>query len=58
LRSNKSQCTSWLAPGNAKASWIDPKTGDSTSIGGGREFSTPEGVEDALLVVESAGDGE
>ena len=46
---------------NAKAIWIDPKTGDSTSIGtvpttGVREFSTPEGWEDALLIVESPGD--
>ncbi|HVC95804.1 MAG TPA: DUF4038 domain-containing protein [Pirellulales bacterium] len=48
-------------PGKANAFWIDPRTGDSTSMGtipirGVREFSTPEGWEDALLVLESVGD--
>jgi hypothetical protein len=42
----------------ADASWIDPRTGRSTAIGtlpntGAREFSTPEGWEDALLVLEA-----
>jgi len=47
-----------LAAGTqAKASWIDPKTGDAASAGsfpasGVQAFSTPEGWEDALLVVE------
>ena len=41
----------------AKASWIDPRTGDATAAGsfpnsGVQAFSTPEGWEDALLVVE------
>ncbi len=41
----------------AHASWIDPRTGRSTAIGtvptsGAREFSTPVGWEDALLVLE------
>lgn len=44
---------------NAKAFWIDPRTGDSASLGsfpvqGRREFDTPAGWEDALLIVEPA----
>jgi hypothetical protein len=43
----------------AKASWIDPRTGDSTSAGkfpnkGVQAFTTPEGWEDALLILESS----
>lgn len=43
--------------GTVKARWIDPKTGEPTIIGnfpnsGVRPFSTPEGWEDALLVLE------
>ena len=43
----------------AKASWIDPRTGDSAPAGsfpasGAQAFSTPEGWEDALLVLEPA----
>jgi hypothetical protein len=41
----------------AGASWIDPRTGDATAAGsfaasGVQVFSTPDGWEDALLVVE------
>jgi len=44
----------------AAALWLDPKTGRSVKIGtlpntGVREFSTPEGWEDALLILESPG---
>jgi hypothetical protein len=47
-----------LTTGNqAKAVWIDPRTGAATPAGsfparGSRPFSTPEGAEDALLVLE------
>jgi hypothetical protein len=39
------------------ASWIDPRTGESQTIGrransGTASFSTPESWEDALLVLE------
>jgi hypothetical protein len=42
-----------------KATWIDPRTGEASSIGtmdkrGTREFTTPAGWEDALLVLERA----
>ena len=41
----------------ADAFWIDPRTGDEVLIGtfantGVRSFTTPEGWEDALLVIE------
>ena len=44
----------------ASASWIDPRTGKSVSIGevpnsGVQQFTTPEGWEDALLILESPG---
>jgi Protein of unknown function (DUF4038)/Putative collagen-binding domain of a collagenase len=44
-----------------EALWIDPRTGRSTVVGtfpntGVREFSTPEGWDDALLVLEPPGD--
>ena len=44
----------------AKAFWIDPRNGSAVSIGsfsraGVKEFSTPDGWEDALLVLEGAG---
>ncbi len=47
------------SPDKAKASWIDPRTGGPVSIGsvsrsGAAAFSTPEGWEDALLVIEPA----
>jgi hypothetical protein len=47
------------AAGQAKASWIDPRTGESVSAGsfpnsGVQAFSTPEGWEDALLILEPA----
>jgi hypothetical protein len=43
-----------------KASWSDPQTGESVAIGrfanrGVESFSTPNGWEDALLVLEAAG---
>ncbi|HUS72033.1 MAG TPA: glycoside hydrolase family 140 protein, partial [Sedimentisphaerales bacterium] len=42
------------------AFWIDPKTGNSVSIGrfpnaGVQSFSTPDGWEDAILILEPAG---
>jgi len=49
-----------FAAGNqAKAFWVDPRTGDSAPAGsfpasGVQAFSTPEGWEDALLVLEPA----
>jgi hypothetical protein len=48
-----------LAGAKANARWIDPKTGNSTAAGsfgntGTQSFSTPEGWEDALLIIESA----
>lgn len=50
-----------LAPGDAmKAVWIDPRTGQSAPAGrlpnsGVEPFSTPEGWEDALLILEAPG---
>jgi hypothetical protein len=50
-----------LAAGQANACWIDPRTGDATAAGsfsnmGISSFSTPEGWEDAILILEpSAG---
>jgi Putative collagen-binding domain of a collagenase/Protein of unknown function (DUF4038) len=46
------------AGSQSSASWIDPRTGKSISIGevpnrGTQQFTTPEGWEDALLVLES-----
>jgi hypothetical protein len=43
----------------ANAFWIDPRTGDSQPIGavaatGVKAFSTPDGWEDALLILEAA----
>jgi peptidoglycan/xylan/chitin deacetylase (PgdA/CDA1 family) len=49
-----------LAPGNkANAFWIDPKTGNSVPIGsfpntGVVSFSTPNGWEDAVLILETS----
>jgi hypothetical protein len=42
-----------------QACWIDPRTGESASIGvfgntGVQRFATPAGWEDALLVLERA----
>lgn len=48
-----------LSPaGKVNASWIDPRTGESVSAGsfsntGTESFSTPDGWEDALLILES-----
>ena len=44
----------------AQATWIDPRNGKSVSIGiypttGVKSFTTPDGWEDALLIVEAAG---
>ena len=49
----------FTAGNQAKASWIDPRTGGAASAGsfpnsGVQTFSTPEGWEDALLVLESS----
>jgi len=48
-----------VAGTGATASWIDPRTGDAVPLGavatsGERPFSTPDGWEDALLVLEAA----
>jgi hypothetical protein len=45
---------------NAKAFWIDPRNGRSVPIGtfpptGSRSFTTPDGWEDALLILEASG---
>ena len=47
----------FTARSQARASWIDPRTGEATAAGsfaasGVQAFSTPDGWEDALLVVE------
>jgi hypothetical protein len=48
-----------IADGNAvKAFWIDPRNGDASSVGtfprtGVQSFSTPDGWEDALLILEA-----
>jgi hypothetical protein len=46
-----------LKPPSVKATWIDPRTGDDTPAGifankGVQSFTTPDGMEDALLVIE------
>jgi hypothetical protein len=48
-----------LTGAKVDARWIDPKTGDATAAGsfgnmGAQSFSTPEGGEDAMLIIESA----
>ena len=48
-----------LAGAKVDARWIDPKTGNSTAAGsfsntGTQSFSTPEGWEDAILILESS----
>ncbi len=48
-----------LVGAKVDALWIDPKTGNSTAVGslsntGTESFSTPEGWEDALLILESS----
>ncbi len=45
--------------GKVNASWVDPRTGESVSAGsfsntGVQSFSTPDGWEDALLILESS----
>ena len=47
-----------VAGGNARACWINPETGEAEDIGtfaasGEKGFTTPEGWEDALLVLEA-----
>lgn len=50
-----------ITAGNkVNASWVDPRTGDSVSMGtfsntGVRSFSTPDGWEDARLILETSG---
>jgi hypothetical protein len=49
-----------IVAANVEARWIDPKTGNSTAAGsfmntGTQSFSTPEGLEDAILILESSG---
>ena len=48
-----------LSATRVSASWIDPRSGDATPIGvfgntGVKQFTTPAGWEDALLVLEAA----
>ena len=49
-----------LSPaGKVNAAWVDPRTGESVSAGsfstaGVESFSTPDGWEDALLILESS----
>ena len=47
------------AAAKAKVFWLDPRTGDPLSVGrfsttGVRSFSTPDGWEDAILMLEAA----
>jgi hypothetical protein len=44
----------------AKAVWIDPRNGKTVSVGAyptteSKSFATPEGWEDALLILEASG---
>jgi len=48
-----------IAADRVKASWIEPRTGDSTDIGsfpntGVQYFSTPNGWEDAILILKAS----
>jgi hypothetical protein len=48
-----------LAAGKVNACWVDPKSGKATPIGqetntGVKTFTTPEGWEDAILILEAA----
>jgi hypothetical protein len=48
-----------LAGAKVDARWIDPKTGNATAAGsflstGTQSFSTPEGCEDVILILESS----
>jgi hypothetical protein len=48
-----------LAAADMSALWVNPKTGDATPIGrltnkGVQAFSTPDGWEDAILILEAA----
>jgi hypothetical protein len=50
----------FTASRQGKAFWVDPRTGESLSIGtapntGVGQFTTPDGWEDALLILESPG---
>lgn len=51
-----------IAGGNmVKTFWIDPRTGESVAIGqflntGTKSFLTPDGWEDALLILEASAD--
>jgi len=44
-----------LAAEKAKAFWIDPRTGESIPATGRESFTTPDGWEDALLILEASG---
>ena len=48
------------APDSVNALWIDPKTGDSLPAGSysgaaAQSFSTPDGWQDAILILPSSG---
>jgi Putative collagen-binding domain of a collagenase len=51
-----------IAAGNmVETFWIDPRTGESVAISqfpntGTKPFSTPDGWEDALLILEASAD--
>ncbi len=50
-----------VAKGPVKASWVDPRTGELTPVGefpnsGVKEFTTPAGWTDSLLLLDSGGD--
>ena len=53
---------SQIKAARASAFWVDPRSGDSLPIGsvsttGVKSFSTPDGWEDALLILEAASSG-
>jgi hypothetical protein len=59
-RASFSIYTDKLVGAKVDARWIDPKTGDSMTAGsfastGAQSFSTPEGWEDAILIIEPSG---
>ena len=48
-----------IAASKVNVSWVDPRTGEATPLGqepntGVKTFTTPEGWEDAVLVLEAA----
>lgn len=46
-----------LQAGPHRALWIDPRTGEAREAGAGKSFSTPEGWEDAILILEAGSGG-